>query len=1346
MTDLTLTYPPQLPVSDRHDEIMAAIEANQVVIIAGETGSGKTTQIPKMCLELGRGLPVERTGKDGRKRSYTRQIGHTQPRRLAARTIAERLAVETNTKLGEQIGYQVRFTDHTDTSTRVKVMTDGILLAEIRRDRRLMNYDTIIIDEAHERSLNIDFLLGYLKRLLPKRRDLKLIITSATIDVDRFSKHFDEAPVIEVSGRTFPVEIRYRPPEKDEEPLDAMLAATDELMLEPDGDILVFFPTEADIREAAKALAGRHRFTEVLTLFGRLSAADQHKVFETGRAPGIRRRIVLSTNVAETSLTVPGIRYVIDTGTARISRYSTRSRVQRLPVEAISQASANQRAGRCGRVAEGICIRLYSEDDYMSRPEYTDPEILRTNLASVILQMATLKVGAIDDFPFLQPPDARAVASGIDTLVELRAIESPKASRDGEMHITDIGRQLARVPIDPRLGRMIVEAQRLGVAHEVTVIVAALTVQDPRERPRDRQQAADQQHARFVDPSSDFLGTLKLWKYLEQQRHDLSSSAFRRLCHKEFINYVRVREWIDLVRQLERMQPDDPSSFRIESAAAANDTTRTAAVGERANDRGHTKSRHGSNQRSGRRRGDDATTEAADGIHRALMAGLLSQLGVYDEKKRNYLGSRGTRFWVFPGSGLFKKPPTEVMTAELVETERLWARVNAKVDLGWAEELAGDLAKHSYAQPRWSAKREQVVATERVTLYGVPIVAGRRANYGRVDPELARELFIRQALVEGDWHTRHAFFAENQRLRAHVEDLENRSRRRDIAIDDEALFAFYDHRIPAEINTGRAFDRWWKQQRRETPELLTLSIDDVTDDRAQSVDETDYPNTWRQGDLTLAVSYRFDPGSDSDGVNVDVPLALLAQLRPEGFDWLVPGLREDLAVALIRSLPKVHRRNVVPAADWARRALETLPHHPDGRPFAVALGAALRSLSGVPIPDDAWEVERVPAHLRATFRVLDEQGRAISESTDLLELQREHHDSARVAVAARSSANERTGLTAWASKPGDEAADRGIGALPVETVEDLGGNVVRSYPALVDEGRSVAVRLFAAPGDALRSHWAGVRRLVALNVPMPTEYVLKHLTGPEKLALASSPYRSPRAAIEDAALAVIDAHLAELVLPNAAGHTAGADLQAGASGASAGSRERARLLHLAEALPRDPQAFEQFCDRVSADLVDALFAATSQVAKVLGAQRDTERALKQVTSMALLGATSGIRAHIEQLVYEGFIRACGTARLPHIARYLEGLALRLHKLEAQPGRDNTWRAEADTALRLFEGAGGSIPSPDWWLGVIDERSRVLDEARWMLEELQVGLWAQELGTASAASVPRLKKLLAKLPK
>ncbi|WP_240759960.1 ATP-dependent RNA helicase HrpA, partial [Phytoactinopolyspora endophytica] len=860
-----IVYPEQLPVSQRKDDIAAAIRDHQVVIVAGETGSGKTTQLPKICLELGRGVRGA--------------IGHTQPRRLAARTVAERIAEETKTELGEAVGYQVRFTRKADDDTLVKLMTDGILLSEIGQDRMLRRYDTLIIDEAHERSLNIDFILGYLKQLLPRRPDLKVIITSATIDPERFATHFG-APIIEVSGRTYPVEIRYRPlvadnstgaenddggaDEESGEPRDqvqAIVAAIDELALEPPGDVLVFLSGEREIRDTADALnkrfagtAHRGAGTEVLPLYARLSAAEQHRVFQSHNG----RRIVLATNVAETSLTVPGIRYVVDPGTARISRYSHRTKVQRLPIEPISQASARQRAGRCGRVADGVCIRLYSEDDYESRPAFTDPEILRTNLASVILQMTALGLGDVAAFPFLDPPDRRSVSAGVDLLHELGALD-PQA-KDPRKSLTDLGRRLSQLPVDPRIARMILEADRQGCAREVITIAAALSIQDPRERPADHQQAADEKHARFRDPTSDFATLLNLWRYLGDEKRARTSNQFRKMCRTEFLNYLRVREWQDLDAQLRSL---------------------VKPLGVKLND----------------------GPGGADNIHRALLAGLLSHIGVKEGQGNEYLGARGTKFGIFPGSGLFKKPPKFVMAAELVETSRLWARMNARIDPEWAETLAGHLVKRSYSEPHWSKKSGAVMAHEKVTLYGVPIVASRRVLYSKVDPELCRELFIRHALVEGDWETRHRFFHHNRELLEDVEDLEHRARRRDILVDDETLFDFYDQRLPADVVSARHFDAWWKKARHSDPELLTFSTDLLINDAAGGVQPDHYPDAWRHGEHELPLTYQFEPGSRADGVTVDVPLPVLNQVDPRGFDWQVPGMREELVIALIKSLP-----------------------------------------------------------------------------------------------------------------------------------------------------------------------------------------------------------------------------------------------------------------------------------------------------------------------------------------------------------------------------------------------------------------------------------------------------------
>ncbi|MDP9397184.1 MAG: ATP-dependent RNA helicase HrpA, partial [Actinomycetota bacterium] len=921
-----IRYPDVLPVSSRRDDLLAAIRDSQVVIVAGETGSGKTTQLPKMCLELGRGVQG--------------LIGHTQPRRIAARAVAERVAEELGSPLGGAVGYSVRFTDQVGEDTLVKVMTDGILLAEIQRDRDLRAYDTIILDEAHERSLNVDFLLGYLQQLLPRRPDLKLIITSATIDPERFARHFGDAPVVEVSGRTYPVEVRYRPIVQDGEDTEdtedgerdqtsAICDAVEELGAERSGDILVFLSGEREIRDTADALQRMAlRDTEILPLYARLSAAEQHRVF----APHPGRRIVLATNVAETSLTVPGIRCVIDPGTARISRYSSRLKVQRLPIEPISQASANQRAGRCGRVAEGICIRLYSEEDFASRPEFPDPEILRTNLASVILQMTALGLGDIAAFPFVDAPDRRHVRDGVDLLHELGALDP--AQSDPRKRLTPLGRQLAQLPVDPRMARMVLEADSNGCLREVLVIAAALSIQDPRERPADKQQVADEKHGRFAEKTSDFLAYLNLWNYLQEQQRELSSSAFRRLCKAEFLHYLRVREWQDLHGQLRQIVRNLGVSY------------------------------------------DDAPSDPVR-VHTALLAGLLSHIGLKTAEKNDYLGARGARFGVFPGSALFAKPPRWVMAAELVETSRLWARTVARIQPEWVEPLAQHLVTRVYAEPHWEKKRGGTVALERVTLYGVPIVTGRKVDYGRIDPTLSRELFLQHALVEGDWDTSHAFFAHNRALLDDVEDLEHRARRRDLVVDDRTLYDFYDARIPADVVSARHFDAWWKKAKRTHPDLLTFTPELLLQ---APVELSDYPDVWRQGGLRLPLSYQFEPGTDADGVTVHVPLSVLNRVDADDFPWQVPGLRHELVTALLRSLPKSLRVSFVPAPDTARAVLDRLSPHDE--PLLDALERELRRMTGVVVPRDAWQLDRVPPHLRVTFRVEDDDGRRLAEGRD----------------------------------------------------------------------------------------------------------------------------------------------------------------------------------------------------------------------------------------------------------------------------------------------------------------------------------------------------------------------------
>jgi ATP-dependent helicase HrpA len=1287
MIPVVITFPPELPVSQRRDDIARAIRDNQVVIIAGATGSGKTTQLPKICLELGR-----------------ENIGHTQPRRLAARTIAERIAEELGQEVGQTVGYQVRFTDQVGPDTRIKLMTDGILLNEMHRDRMLQKYDTIIIDEAHERSLNIDFLLGYLRQLLPQRPDLKLIITSATIDPQSFAAHFAKpdgtpAPIIEVSGRTYPVEIRYRPlvaeamdddeltdaaPTVDRDYIEGISAALDELERESNGDVLVFLSGETEIRDAADALQGKYASsgrtspTEILPLYGRLSSADQHRVFQPSTVAGVRRRIVLATNVAETSLTVPGIRYVIDAGTARISRYSVRSKVQRLPIEAISQASANQRSGRSGRTSDGIAIRLYSEEDFTRRPEYTEPEILRTNLAAVILQMISLGLGDIAAFPFLTPPDSRGIKDGLDLLAELGAV-APGTVGTGVSKLTRIGQQLAKLPIDPRFGRMVIESKTQAVSREVMAIVSGLTIQDPRERPLERRAQADQQHARFADPTSDFLSLLNLWNYLEAQQKELGSSAFRRLCKNEFLNYLRVREWQDVYKQLRQLAK--PLGLHI---------------------------------------GDPSVNP--DGIHRSLLAGLLSHIGLKDTAKKDYIGARQQRFVIFPGSALAKKQPNAVMSAELVETSRLFARMNAVVDPAWAEPLAGDLCKRSYSEPHWEKKQGAVVAYERVTLYGVPIVPRRRIQFSRVDPAYARDLFIRHALVEGEWDLDRvdqrvtAFDRANTKLRLELAELEERTRRRDILFDDEAVFEFYQKRIPADVCSTRTFETWWRQARAATPDLLTMTADALVPEDAPEIDEAVFPPIWRQGDQRFKLSYRFEPGEEDDGVTVQIPLALLARLSPTGFDWQVPGLRADLVTALIKSLPKSIRRNVVPAADWAKRLLSELPAAPGTGgataagstsvaystssaavevPFAETLAALIQKLTYVPVNASDFELGRVPAHLRMTFRVVDERGRAIASGKDLRELQRRLGSQARDSVAAASAATptnaiERSGLTTW-----------DFPELPRFLDTKQGDNTIRGYPTLVDEGGSVAIRMMSTEAEQARTLPGGVRRLLLLATPSPVAYVQQHLTGAEKLSLATSPYRSTQALFDDCLAACVDDVLFRV-------------------------KPGGQVFMRAE--------FDTIRDRVSGVVMDSMFETVGLVARILAAARAADKALKASTSMALLPALTDARAQLAGLVYPGFVSATGLAQLRHLPRYLAGITARIVKLNDNPNRDRVWMNETQAATGRFTDAGGRIPlQPDAPANLV--------RARWMIEELRISLFAQELKAAESVSLQRIHKVL-----
>ncbi|MCQ4194106.1 ATP-dependent RNA helicase HrpA [Streptomyces parvulus] len=1239
-----VSYPEQLPVSQKKDEIAAAIRDHQVVIVAGETGSGKTTQIPKICVELGRGVRG--------------MIGHTQPRRIAARTVAERVADELDTPLGETVGWKVRFTDQVNPeSTFIKLMTDGILLAEIQTDRELRAYDTIIIDEAHERSLNIDFLLGYLAQLLPKRPDLKVVITSATIDPERFSRHFGDAPIVEVSGRTYPVEVRYRPlleedgDDADRDQITAITDAVEELMGEGKGDILVFLSGEREIRDTADALEKKkYRFTEVLPLYARLSHAEQHRVFQqhTGR------RIVLATNVAETSLTVPGIKYVIDPGFARISRYSHRTKVQRLPIEPISQASANQRKGRCGRTSDGICIRLYAEDDFEARPEFTDAEILRTNLASVILQMTAAGLGDIEKFPFIDPPDHRNIRDGVQLLQELGALDP--AQKDVRKRLTDTGRKLAQLPVDPRLARMVLEADKNGCVREVMVIAAALSIQDPRERPSDKQAQADQQHARFKDETSDFLAFLNLWRYVREQQKERGSSSFRRMCKQEYLNFLRIREWQDIYTQLRTVAKQ--MGIHLDEQDAPDDR-----------------------------------------VHVSLLAGLLSHVGMKDVKegaKNEYLGARNAKFAIFPGSALFKKPPRFVMSAELVETSRLWARVNAKIEPEWVEPLAGHLLKRTYSEPHWEKDQAAVMAYEKVTLYGVPIVAQRKVNYGRIDPEVSRELFIRNALVEGDWRTHHKFFADNRRLLTEVEELEHRARRRDILVDDETLYDFYDQRVPEHVVSGAHFDSWWKHKRHEQPDFLDFEREMLINEKAGAVTKDDYPDSWRQGPLKFRVTYQFEPGADADGVTVHVPLQVLNQVTDEGFDWQIPGLREQVVTELIRSLPKPIRRNYVPAPNFAQKFLERAV--PLQEPLTLTMARELKRMVGVPFDAEDFDWAKVPDHLKITFRIVDERRRKLAEDKDLEALKLQLRPKARKALSQAAAATavrsggeslERSGLTDWT-----------IGTLSRVFETRRAGQPVKAYPALVDDGDTVSVRLFDTEAEQAQAMWKGTRRLILRNIPVnPAKFASEKLTNQQKLNLSANPHGSIQALFDDCATAAADKLIADFGGP-----------------------------------AWDEESYRKLYERVRAEIVDTTVLTVGQVQQVLAAWQACERRLKSVRSPALLANLQDVRGQLDALVKPGFVTEAGIKRLPDLMRYLVAADRRLQQMPTGAQRD-TSRMEKVQEMRdeyawLLEQMPQGRPVP-----------QQVRDVRWMIEELRVSYFAHALGTAYPVSDKRIVKAI-----
>jgi ATP-dependent RNA helicase HrpA len=1222
------TYPQDLPVVARREDIAQAIRDHQVVVICGETGSGKTTQLPKICLEIGRGVAG--------------LIGHTQPRRIAARSLAARIARELRTTVGAAVGYKIRFGDRTSPESFLKIMTDGILLAETQGDRLLRQYDTIIIDEAHERSLNVDFLLGYLKRILPQRPDLKIIITSATIDPERFSEHFDNAPIIEVSGRTYPVATRYRPlasddpDEQDRDMEEAILHAVDELAMDGPGDILVFLPGERDIRETAEALRKHHPHdTEVLPLYARLSAAEQDRVFRTHRG----RRIVLATNVAETSLTVPGIKYVIDPGLARVSRYSHRSRVQRLPIEAVSQASANQRQGRCGRVSDGICIRLYSEEDFSSREEFTPPEILRTNLAAVILQMKALHLGAVEEFPFVEPPDRRMIRDGYDTLRELGAVTD-------KGDITRLGQDLAKLPVDPRLGRMLLAAEREGALSEVLIIAAALSIQDPRERPMDKRDAADEAHARFADEKSDFVSLLKLWEFYHEQARHLSQNKLRKLCRTNFLSYLRMREWHEIHKQL-RVQ--------------------LTGMGHKAND-------------------DPAEYE---NVHRALLSGLLSHVGMLDDR-HEYKGPDSRRFYLFPGSGLFEKTPKWIMSAELVQTTRLYARMNAKIDPAWIERCAPHLIKKSYSDPLWNSKRAHVSAKEKVSLFGLPIVQNRPVHYGPINPEHCRELFILHALVERDFHTKAKFFHHNEAVAEEIRALEAKTRTNNILVLPEEIYAFYDKRIPEGIYNGSRFEHWRKEAERENPELLFMQPQDLMQRSATEITPDRYPDRLTVGDTQCAVSYKLRPGEADDGVTLRVPLTQAGSIDPTVCEYLVPGFLEEKIIALLRGLPKSLRRNFVPVPDFARACAETI--EPDTRkPLLQALTDELARLTSVIVPPDAWDLDGLPPHLQMHLAVVDEAGNAVATGDDLGLIRKEVADSLQERLAAIAD-------TPWNR---DRLLDWDFGDLPeYVTVRAKQGEVV-GFPAIVDLEEGPALRLLESREKAEAATRLGLARLIALHVGRTINLHIDHLPQWQPLLLHASPWMNAESLRREFAGRIV---------------------------------ERAFLAD--RALPRDEVAYRRCLEEGS----EAVALTTVEIGRLLlGIFEPAAKLLAELADAlpAWSDIATDIRRQLDLLLPTNFATATTWEWLQQYPRYLEGAARRYRKIrDAGPDRDARRFAELKPALETFLEL--------WGVGDGEHRQHVeLRTLRWMIEEMRISLFAQELGTALPVSEKRLARQLKK---
>ena len=1290
-----IQYPEELPVSERRAEVVKLIARHQVVVLCGETGSGKSTQLPKICLELGRGL-------------YGR-IGHTQPRRIAARTLASRVAQELGGETGGLVGYKVRFHDRVRPETSIKLMTDGILLAEIQQDRYLNEYDTLIIDEAHERGLNIDFLLGYLRKLLPRRPDLKVIVTSATIDPQRFANHFADgegrpAPIIEISGRTYPVEVRYRPPEeenageRDEAMQLAILQAVDELAKAGLGDILVFLSGEREIRETAETLRKHHPpSTEILPLYARQSPAEQARVFQ---AHGTRR-VVLATNVAETSLTVPGIHYVIDPGFARISRYSHRGKVQRLPVERVSQASANQRQGRCGRVAAGICIRLYSLDSFQSRTAYTEPEIQRANLAAVILQMKLLGFGDIAAFPFIDPPDPRLVADGYRTLEELAAI-------DPQGELTVLGRQLARLPLDPRIGRMLLASAELGCLTELLVIASALSVQDPRERPLEQRQAADEIHATFNHPESDFLSFLNLWHFLEKERAHLTKNKFRQLCQRHFLSWNRVTEWRDVHTQLHSQMAE--MGFRVQEGKTGSEPGR----------------------RAGPEMGGEERRYAA--LHLALLTGLLGNIGFKDEG-REYQGARNSRFLIHPSSGLYDQQPKWIVAAERVETTRQYGRIVAKVQPAWIEEAGRHLLQRSYFEPHWQAASGQVAAFEKVSLFGVTLVPKRLVNYGPINPAEARAIFIRFALTEGDFDSRAPFWRHNRELIAYIQHLEAKSRRRDILVDEDAIHAFYDQRVPPGIYSTPLFERWLRQATQKDPKLLHLRMEDAMRHEAAGVTAQAFPDSLQVGATALPLEYRFDPGEADDGLTLVVPAPLINQVSPDRCDWLVPGLLPELIAALLRGLPKGWRKLLVPIPDTAERLAARLK--PADRPLIQALGEEVKALTGHQIPEDAWDPAAVPAHLRMKFRLVDEGGRALAAGEDYADLKRRFGGSGRQAFAAIPSQGlEREGITRW-----------DFGALPESVDLDRAGIKLRGYPALVDQGDSVALRVLDSPEGAELAQRAGLRRLFMLSLAVEVRQLRRNLPGLDRLRLQYA--KAPVLGL--ASSSGLAPGSVSVASPRSA---------TGARRGSASAVAKVPANGLAEPqLQPQPKPMD-LADEVLALIVDLTFveglqpirdrasfearlasrrarlsSVAAEVLTLVGGILDDYQALRQglagITQVNWMPSVIDLRSQLDGLVFRGFLQEVPYVRLKDYPRYLKAARERLDKLFHAAGRDQERLRALTPLLEKWRERAAAVQA-------VGRRDPRLDEIRWMLEELRISFFAQRVGTAYPVSLKRIE--------